>query len=559
MSLFVDGQEASRFNPLDVWKQARRASTTVALPASTLVGLVRTANANGALGALDGVTLVPGVDSILDRHSTGGLRGLWDVVSLGSAGTPWVLSLSPDAATSADLRSGTTVEIQEGSDPGVFYTLRTPNPIVPGVTVQSWSTPPSSGSSGPAGGDLAGTYPDPLIAALSVTDAKVAAANKDGLAATPSLRTLGTGAQQAAAGTTLATAESYADAGDTATLTSAKAFASTSPTGRYVVAKNGNDTTGNGSLVAPFLTVAKAMSTIGSATTVGQLNDDAQARYVVEVYGGVYTEDVAIPFRQLIRIHLYGAVIVGNLTWNCDSGIATAGKSQFKLLIQGDDLRAAQVVTASSNQPVVGIDGNITCDPTTESPLGGFWQLHLLGVGVTGNVIVGNSAPGSNHSLQLFMEDSGLKGKFSCAASGASGTLYCSNSDTSGTYSIGTAGAFAVQGPINLNILRCARFTGKVVVNSAHGRWRDVIFDAGQAHDFTGSSGAISMDANSAESYTTNVPTKGGETITRADTSRGVGYTPTTAGDWSGSPVTALAGLDRLASAVAILRGSPVP
>jgi hypothetical protein len=66
------------------------------------------------------------------------------------------------------------------------------------------ATPPSTtGSLGTIqlAGDLAGTATSPQIAAGVITDADVNAANKDGVAGTASMRTLGTGAQQAASGT----------------------------------------------------------------------------------------------------------------------------------------------------------------------------------------------------------------------------------------------------------------------------------------------------------------------------------------------------------------------
>lgn len=163
------------------------------------VMLATNVNVNAPGASLDGVVLAAGVDSVL---LTGQVSANDNGIYLfNGAAVP--LTRRADANSDAEMRSGTAVWVKEGTYADQRWALVTTDPITLGVTAQTWTQD----------GGLAGVSVGPTLTKTGnrldvttggLTDAQVASANKDGLAGVPSLRTLGPGAQQAAAGADLA-------------------------------------------------------------------------------------------------------------------------------------------------------------------------------------------------------------------------------------------------------------------------------------------------------------------------------------------------------------------
>jgi len=123
---------------LDI-KASARLATTGALSAYTFTstaGGTITGNANGAL-SIDGVT--PSVaDRILVKNETSGnapYNGIYVVTTVGDGSTPYVLTRSVDANTSAEVTSGMFVFIEEGTtNDNTGWVLTTNNPITLNTT-----------------------------------------------------------------------------------------------------------------------------------------------------------------------------------------------------------------------------------------------------------------------------------------------------------------------------------------------------------------------------------------------------------------------------------------
>ncbi len=179
-------------------------ATAAALPAYTYangvlgVGATITEVGVGAL-LIDGVT--PAVnDRVLIKNETAGnapYNGIYVVTQVGSGILPFILTRALDNNQAAEF-PGSYIFIESGTDnTGAGFVCTNVAPVVVGTTAIVWTQ--FSGA-----GEI--TVVAPLVKSgnqlsiSNITDASIAAANKDGTTGTPSMRTLGTGAAQAAQG-----------------------------------------------------------------------------------------------------------------------------------------------------------------------------------------------------------------------------------------------------------------------------------------------------------------------------------------------------------------------
>lgn len=116
-------------------KLPARAATTGALAANTATTTTLTANANGAIAAQDGITLILNDRLLVKNEATGANNGIYYVSQVGTGSTPFILTRTVDFDNSTEVIAGTLVVITEGTTlADTIWELSTNNPITIGVT-----------------------------------------------------------------------------------------------------------------------------------------------------------------------------------------------------------------------------------------------------------------------------------------------------------------------------------------------------------------------------------------------------------------------------------------
>ena len=191
----------------DFKDSVRVASTTNLV--GTRTGAVLLADANGAIAAMDGVTLVAGDRILMKDQTTGADRGIYVITALGDGSSKWSMTRAADFDTSAKVTAGCLIPVSEGTLGGnKTWQLTTNDAITLNTTALTFAAvgaaigvadpepvgaAASAGSSGNAS-DEDHVHADPLraVAGTTIADSSVTIAIAQGLWRTLPAATLST-------------------------------------------------------------------------------------------------------------------------------------------------------------------------------------------------------------------------------------------------------------------------------------------------------------------------------------------------------------------------------
>ena len=135
------------------WKNSVRAATIGALPAYTRTDNTITAVANGALPAIDGVTLIaaPPDRMLLKNGASAVDNGIYRLLQVGDGANPFILERTTDANRDGEISSQTFVPVEEGAVNGAdVWRITTIEPIVINTTAITWALAIAGGGGGAA-------------------------------------------------------------------------------------------------------------------------------------------------------------------------------------------------------------------------------------------------------------------------------------------------------------------------------------------------------------------------------------------------------------------------
>ena len=302
----------------------------------------------------------------------------------------------------------------------------------------------------------------------------------------------------------------------------------------YVNKNRVDEYTSNGSMTKPFKTVQEALSVVSNL--IGE-------RIVIDIAPGIYEETFALTINNSsIRINLNEALLKGNFTLTDATTIVNT--SGLKIVGMG--------VRSSYNNPNFKnncIEGNFTYHTLSANNMQ--TKLDFVNSGVIGDI---TAIGGGKSRLWTFWTNS----RWSGLMSATTGVNDCGiivnayNSNSSSSNSIGAAtGKVAAY-----NLYNCVISGAWNVSITQSGTWRNVIWKSNS--DFTGYTGVIDIDSNSAASFLSKASNISGITLTFADNASTVAYTPTNSANWTVQPTTVGEAIDRIAAALALLKGSSI-